>query len=112
MIENVDKKISNTSELVNETGYNRKVTAIENKISNITDLVDTGALNAKATEIENKTLDIISLATKAALSTKAIEIKGEVTDTSCITIPECDRLTKLFFNAKQERALLQYKLRW
>lgn len=57
MINNVIKKIFNSSALAKKTGYKRKITAIENKKTSLTDLVTTNALNAKTSEIENKTPD-------------------------------------------------------
>ena len=55
VIENVVKKIPNTSALVKKSDNNTKVTEVENKIPGITNKVTTAALNVKATEIEKKT---------------------------------------------------------
>ena len=64
-IEDVNKKMRNTSEWVRKTDYNANGTDFENKIPSITGLVNTATLNTKV--IENKIPDIINLAIKAAL---------------------------------------------
>ena len=43
-IENADKKIPSTSELVKETDHNTKILEIENKLPSVTGLVTTTAL--------------------------------------------------------------------
>ena len=45
-IEDVNKKIPNTSGLFKKTDYNTKITEMENKIPGITGLVTTAALDA------------------------------------------------------------------
>ena len=55
-IEDVDKKIPSTTELIEKTDYNTSVTEIKNKIPNITALVTTAGLNVKNIESENKIL--------------------------------------------------------
>ena len=105
-IENVDKKIQNTCELVKKTDYNTKVTGIENKISSITGLVSTTALNAKVTEIKNKIPDITNLATKTVLKAKAVEIENEIPDTNhFINTHEFNRLTKLSFDVRMKETV-------
>ena len=76
-IEDVDKKIPNTSGLVNKTYYNAKITGIKNKIP--------------------RTIhDITNLVTKSALNTKSAEVKNKIPDTrGFLSTPEFDRLTIL-----------------
>ena len=76
-IEDVDKKIPNTSELVNKTYYNVKITGFKNKIPRTTP-------------------DITNLITKSALNTKSAEVKNKILDTrGFLSTPEFDRLTKM-----------------
>ena len=51
-IEDADKKIANTSGLVERTNHNTKIKEIKNKIPTVTGLVATAAVNTKATKIE------------------------------------------------------------
>ena len=50
MIEDVNKKIPNTSDLVRKADYNTKTTKIEIKIPSSTDLVTTAVFDTKATD--------------------------------------------------------------
>ena len=52
-IEDDDKKILNTSELVKRTDYITNITQTDNKVPSITRLVTVAALNTKATEIKS-----------------------------------------------------------
>ena len=63
-IEDVDKKVPYTSEVIKKIDYNTIITEIENKKPCITGLINTVTLNAKDIEIENKISDITNLATK------------------------------------------------
>ena len=74
-MEDIDKKIWNTGELVNKTDLDTKITEGENKIPTITDLDTLCVVNTEVTDIENKLPDITNLATKAALNVKAAETK-------------------------------------
>ena len=67
-IEDIGKKIPNTSGPVKKAGYNTKITEMENKISSVTGLVTTTMLNTKTTGIVNRIPDITIVATKAALN--------------------------------------------
>ena len=82
-IEDVDRKIPNTSGLVKETDYNAKFREIENKIASVTGLVTTAALNAKNTKIQNKIHYINN--TKAALNVNGTEIEGKICGNSNLT---------------------------
>ena len=55
-------------------------------------------------EIDSKILDITNLVAKACLNKKATEIIYKISDTSFITTPEFDRLTKNKFWCKSERS--------
>ena len=77
-IEDVDKKIHNTTGLVKKTDNNtERLKAIL--------LLTTAALNTKSTEIENKILHITSLDTKATLNTKTTEIESKIPNSSFTT---------------------------
>ena len=52
-IEDDDKKILNTSELVKRTDYITNITQTDNKVPSITRLVTVAAFNTKATEIKS-----------------------------------------------------------
>ena len=100
-IEDSNKKIPDTSELVKKTDCGTKIMEIKNKILRVTGLVTATALNTKATEIENKIPDITNLATKAALNTKATEIENKIpVTTHFINTQEFNRLTKISSAAK------------
>ena len=73
-IEDVDRKIAQTSELLKRLITTQKLQKLKNEATNVTGLVTNAFLNAKATEIENKISGITSLAIKTALNTKAVEV--------------------------------------
>ena len=52
-IEDDDKKILNTSDLVKRTDYITNITQTDNKVPSITRIVTVAALNTKATEIKS-----------------------------------------------------------
>ena len=88
-IEDVDKKIPNTGEVVKNNFYNSKITEIKSKICSIIGLVTSVALYAKVKGIENKIPDITNLATTADLYLKATNIENKISNTSIpITTPE------------------------
>ena len=62
-IEDVDKKIHNTTGLVRKADYNTKIAEIENRTPDTTDLATNLALNTKATEVESKIPDITNVTT-------------------------------------------------
>ena len=66
-IEDVNKKIPNTSGLVKKNESNTKIPENENKIPSLTGLGTTAAFNAKVTEIENKISDTSGLIRKTLL---------------------------------------------
>ena len=92
VIENVVKKIPNTSALVKKSDNNTKVTEVENKIPGITNKVTTAAVNVKATEIEKKYLIFLFLRHKA-LNTEVAEVEGKIPDITNIA-------TKAVLNTK------------
>ena len=71
-----NKKIPDTSRLVQKFDYNAKITEIENKIPSITALATTSALIAS----ENKIPDVSSLVKKTDQDTKISEIEKNVSD--------------------------------
>ena len=127
-IEDVDKKISNTSGLVKKTGYKTKISQFEKKIPCVTGLVTAIMLNGKARKIEKKIPDTTNLATKAVLNTKVAgveskipglinptvkatlntkvtETENKISDTTgFVTTPEFNTLTKMSFDARIEEA--------
>ena len=75
-ISDANKKIPDTSRLVQKFDYNAKITEIENKIPSITALATTSALIAS----ENKIPDVSSLVKKTDQDTKISEIEKNVSD--------------------------------
>ena len=71
-----NKKIPDTSRLVQKFDNNAKITEIENKIPSITALATTSALIAS----ENKIPDVSSLVKKTDQDTKISEIEKNVSD--------------------------------
>ena len=59
-IEDVNKKIPNTSGLVKKNESNTKIPENENKIPSLTGLWTTAAFNAKVTELETKYLILVA----------------------------------------------------
>ena len=100
-IEDVDKKIHNTTGLVRKADYNTKIAEIENRTPDTTDLATNLALNTKATEVESKIPDITNVTTQAALSAKATETENKIPDSTCfITTPKFNKLTKNSVDAR------------
>ena len=62
----LEKKIPDTSGIVEKTDYNAKITEIEDQISSISDLLETSALTA----VENKIHSVSNLAEKTDYDTK------------------------------------------
>ena len=75
-ISDANKKIPDTSRLVQKFDYNAKITEIENKIPSITALATTSALIAS----ENKIPDVSSLVKKTDQDTKISEIEKNISD--------------------------------
>ena len=65
-VDDVIKTITDTSEVVQKTGYNSKITQIKGKIPSITDLATTAAFNA----VENKIPNVNNLVKKQIMMQK------------------------------------------
>ena len=101
----LEKKMSNTSNLVKKSNHNAKVSEIEGKIPIITGLATTSPLTA----VENKIPSISNLVKKTDYNTKITEIEKKLTDhkhDKYITTPEFNKLTAENFSARLAQANL------
>ena len=80
-----EKRIPDTSGLVEKTDYNAKISEKENKIPSISGLATTSAL----TEVENIIPDVSSLVKKAEYNAKITDIENEY-----ITTADYNKFTK------------------
>ena len=102
----LEKTISDISELVKKNGYNAKISKIENKIPSVSGLHTNVALTA----VESKIPDVSSLVKKTGYNKKLREIEKKVANHKhgkYITTPELNKLTTENFAArlKQENVV-------
>ena len=91
-ISDSDKKIPDTSELVEKADYNAKTTEIEGKLPGFSGLATTTAL----TSVEHKILNVNNLVKKTDYNTKINEIAKKITDHNhdkYFITPEFNKLT-------------------
>ena len=101
----MDKKVPDTSGLVEKTDYSSKITEIEGKIPSISGL----ATNSALTAVENKIPNVSSLVKKTDYNTKISEIERKIIDHNhrkYITTPQFNNLAAGVFTARLARASL------
>ena len=102
----LEKKISNVSNLVKKSDYNSKVSEIKTKIPSITSLATTSALTA----VENKISSVSNLVKKADYNTKISELEKKLNNTDkYITTSKFNKLTAVNFALRLAKANLVTK---
>ena len=102
-INNVDKEISNVSDLIKKTDFNAMITEVEGKIPSITGL----AISSALTPVENIIPDVSSFIKKTNYDTKISDIENKITDhnhNKYITTPEFNTMAANIFNARLAQA--------
>ena len=116
-VNNLEKKISNETTLININQFNTDKQNSEEKIGNVdktipdtSGLVTATILNTKLSEVEYKILDTSSLVTAAVLNTKIGEVENKIFDNAkYITIQVFNKLTAENFAARLKKAKLVSK---
>ena len=104
----LEKKISDTSNLIKKSDYNIKINEIEGKIPSISNLATKTAL----TTVENEIPSTSNFVKKADYNTKITEIENKITNhkhDEYITTPEFNKLAADAFNTKIAQAHLVKK---
>ena len=116
-VNNLEKKTSNETTLININQFNtdkqnseEKIGNVDKKIPDTSGLVTTTILNTKLSEVEYKILDTSSLVTAAVLNTKIGEVENKILDNAkYITIQVFNKLTAENFAAILKKAKLVSK---
>ena len=100
----LEKKISDTSDVEKKIVYNTKIAEIEGKIPDISNLATKTAL----TTVEDKISSVSSLVKKTDYDTKITKIENKLNDHNLdkyITTPECNTLPADVFNRDWHKSI-------